>query len=163
MPETLQKRSGKAIILHPPTMRVLILRLEAEERARRSTPGCEFDEWHIPGGSLEAEDDGSTEAAAIREAAEETGLDITVRRKIGNSEWNAFYDGQPAHFTADFYLAIAGEDEQKTPSIKLSRESSEAAWVSMKELTDYVGRGLTSQAVELIPVAVRTYEESLNG
>lgn len=163
MPETLQKRSGKAIILHPPTMRVLILRLEAEERAKRSTPDKGFDEWHITGGSLEKADDGSTALAAKRESKEETGLNVTIRQRVGSSSWDAFYEGQPAHFEADFYLATAGEEEREPPAVRLSTESSEAAWVSEEELPEYAGRGLTQQAKKFIPVAIHTYKDMPDG
>ena len=163
MSEKIQKQVGKAIIVHCPTMRALILRLEPEERAKRSTPDRAYDEWHVPGGSLEERDGGSTEAAAVREGSEETGLDVRVVHKIGEAAWDAFYEREPAHFTADFYLCTAAGDQSEPPEVVIGRESADSAWVTVDELSGYMERGLTAEADQYIREGLRQLAEVQHG
>ncbi|HIA92303.1 TPA: NUDIX hydrolase [Candidatus Saccharibacteria bacterium] len=150
MSEILRKSVGKAIVIHRPSMSALILRLNKAERARRSTPNVEYDEWHIPGGSTEPEDGGSKQRAAIRETFEETGQNINVIGSLGSAAWNAFFEGSPADFSAEFFLCLLEDEKSEVPEIMLSNESSEAAWVSVEELDRYEQRGLTPEAKKFI-------------
>jgi|GEM_PF-3480015 len=140
----LQKLAGKAIVVHPPTARILILQLEANERARRSTPEYKYDEWHVPGGSVEDEDNGSTEAAAVREVWDECQLRVQVIGWLGHASWSAYYEGQPADFEADFYLTITGDDQVDPPPVITGQENSAAAWALLEEFENY--SGLTEEA-----------------
>ncbi len=147
MPDRLEKSVGKAIIVHRPTRRVLILRLnEAERKARTDDPSKPYDEWHIPGGSTEPEDGDSREAAAIREAKEETKLLVRSLGSLGLAEWDAFYDGTPAHFRAEFFACVPLADTPEPPAVSLDQESSDFAWASEDELPGYIPKGLTKEA-----------------
>lgn len=155
MSQTLHKKVGKAVIIHPPSMQALILRLNAAERRARSTPEAEYDEWHIPGGSLEPEDEGSAEKAAVREALEETGLHVRVLGSLGVDGWHALYEGQPADFTAEFFACVTGADLPEPPAVITSGESAESTWVVETELQAYQSKGLTAQAARFIPLALQ--------
>ena len=154
MSEVLQKKVGKAVIVHPSTRRVLILRLNEAERRARSTPEKIFDEWHIPGGSLEPEDEDSAEKAAVREAREETGLTVRVLGSLGVDGWEALYEGQRAEFTAEFFVCVVGEDQPEPPVVAIGGESDDSAWITEAEMDEYASHGLTPQAARFIPLAL---------
>jgi len=98
--------------------------------------------WSIPGGLVEIGERVSD--AAVREAKEETGLDVDLVRVIGvvdkiirDDDSNVKY-----HFVIIDYLA-----EPRTGLLKASSDALEAKWVNVDELTRY---DLTSSLVELI-------------
>jgi ADP-ribose pyrophosphatase YjhB (NUDIX family) len=157
----LQKKVGKAVIVHPRTGRVLILQLNEEERRARSTPGKEFNEWHIPGGSEEPVDEGSAEKAAVREALEETGLVLRVLGVLGVANWDALYEGEQAHFEATFFACVVGEGELEPPVVATGEESTASAWITEAEMPNYVPQGLTPQAQQFIPLAIQMVQEEV--
>ena len=126
---TLEKLAAKAVVVDPKTIRALILRLNEEERKLKGR-----DEWHLPGG---ARDDDSEELSetARREVREETGIHNTqVVGELETAEWDAYYNGSPAHFTAHiFELEVIGA----VPEVVLSNESSDSAWAGLNDLDNY--------------------------
>ncbi len=139
---------AKALVVDKATRKVLILRLEGGERAKRG-----IDEWHVPGGSYEQEKDVDLEATAIREVQEEVGLRIRVICELGKSAWDAYYEGERTHFEATFFLA---ELEQDPNEAVIDRsEADELAWVDERTMLDYPA--LTPEARRFIPMALEDY------
>jgi len=147
---TLVKNPAKVVVVHPERSAALILHLEAEERRKRG-----IDEWHLPGGCFETDKDQTLEDTAHREVSEETGgLQIRILGTLGTAGWDAYYEGEPAHFEATFFQAEALPDEAtgRIPDIQTSQESDAAAWVSVRQLNDYPG--LTTEARRYITQAL---------
>jgi ADP-ribose pyrophosphatase YjhB (NUDIX family) len=121
--------AAKAVVVDPATNRALILRLNAEERAKKGR-----DEWHLPGGVR----DDVTETlpdAARREVREESGIENTkVIGLVDYGEWQAFYEGDPARFLA---LIFELEVQGTVPDVTVSHEHTEAAWVGLDNIDTY--------------------------
>ena len=101
-----------------------------------------FGLWSIPGGLVEIGERVSD--AAVREAKEETGLDVDLVRVIGvvdkiirDDDSNVKY-----HFVIIDYLA-----EPRTGLLKAASDAMEAKWVKADELTRY---DLTPSLLELL-------------
>lgn len=136
------RQSAKAVLVNPQNNTALILRLNKTERERRG-----IDEWHMPGGVRDdpAEDMPQT---ACREVAEESGLKARVIRELGKEEWNAYYEGTPAHFEATIFELEVVCDAANAPQAEVSDEHSESAWISSAELGNYPA--LTKEARKYI-------------
>lgn len=129
MAETLQKVAAKAVLVDPKTNRALILRLNRKEREKRG-----IDEWHLPGGALDYPEE-PFDVAVVREIGEESGIQkVKVLGELGVEEWDAFYEGEPAHFEAHMLEAeVIGE----VPKVSISDEHEESAWVGRLDLDRY--------------------------
>lgn len=139
---------AKVLVVDKIARKVLILRLEGGERAKR-----QIDEWHVPGGSYEEEKDVDLEATAIREVQEEVGLKVKVIKKLGESAWDAYYEGERTHFEATFFLAELDQDPAEAVIDK--SEADELAWVDETTMLDYLA--LTPEARRFIPMALEDY------
>jgi 8-oxo-dGTP diphosphatase len=95
-------RTATAIITKPPNMILLIKRL--------TMPFSGY--WALPGGRL---DPGETvEETVIREVKEETGLDVTIVRKIGEYHEKGIHDNVEYNYLpACFLVKIVGGEIQK--------------------------------------------------
>ncbi len=97
---------------------------------RRNEPGKGL--WSIPGGVLELGE--TLEAAAKREAKEETGVEITVDSLL--DVYNLIKNDEAGriryHYVLINYLAHYVEGE-----LKLNDESSDIKWVKLDELNRY--------------------------
>lgn len=121
--------AAKAIVVDPGTNRALILRLNAEERAKKGR-----DEWHLPGG-VRDDDTEKLPDAARREVREESGIEnTTVVGLVDYGEWQAFYEGDPSRFLA---LIFELEVQGKVPEVAVSHEHTESAWVGLQDLDNY--------------------------
>jgi 8-oxo-dGTP pyrophosphatase MutT (NUDIX family) len=109
-----------------------------------------FDKWMMPGGHVESDE--NQYECAIREAKEETGLDINIVNFHGDNLGNTFedtvviplpyviqevnvpeYKGKPEHRHIDF-LYVATTD---TNAIQIAeRESHDIRWFTEEELID---------------------------
>jgi 8-oxo-dGTP pyrophosphatase MutT (NUDIX family) len=142
--ESMPREVAKTVLIHEG--RALILRLESEEREKRG-----IDEWHVPGGSREPEDV-DIEDAATRETLEETGLKVTIVRKLGEARWEAFYNGKPASFKADFFESKL-EDGQTPDMLKLDKtEADDYAWIKVSDFDAYPA--LTDEAKKFISMVL---------
>lgn len=87
--------------------------------------------WVFPGGAIEAGE--SPEDAAVREVAEETGLNVEAAKVLGDRVHPK--SGVPMHYVAVQLVggeAMVADDE----------ELDAVAWISHAEIADYVPYGL---------------------
>ena len=106
-----------ALILHPVRPAVLIA------RRRKGAHLAEF--WEFPGGKVEAGEE--TPACAVREAREETGLEVSPVE-----EWERVVYAYPERTVALYPVVCrAATDEAR------ALESDEIAWATAEELAMY--------------------------
>ena len=99
---------------------ILLLRRAVE-------PG--FGDWDLPAGYLDPHE--SMEEAALREAREESGLEVELIRLIGA------YTSRTGNAVSAVYLAKQVDPEQP---VTLDHESSAFAWVTRNELPGWLPR-----------------------
>ncbi len=87
--------------------------------------------WCLPGGAVESGE--SVAEACIREAWEETGLSVSVKRLVGvysNPDQLVIYpDGNKA-----FFVVLSFEAEVIGGELKLSNETTEAGYYTFEEM-----------------------------
>ena len=90
-------------------------------------------EWCLPKGHLEGSE--TPEEAAVREIAEETGIDGEVLESLGAIDYWFFADGHRIHKTVHLFLlrALSGD---VTVENDPDHEAVEAAWVGLDVLED---------------------------
>ncbi len=84
--------------------------------------------WDLPAGYLEPGE--SPEEGALRETREEAGLDVQLVRLVG------VYTSREANAISTIYLARPADAD----GVMLDSESSDHAWVSRKEVADWLPR-----------------------
>lgn len=97
-------------------------------------------QWDIPKGKRKKRE--KVKRCALREVAEETGLDrelLSVRGKLCRSGYVTYYASQPVYKTVDwFVMEYAGSIEDRlTPDI--SENIDLCAWVPLEELPERMG------------------------
>lgn len=108
-------------------------------------------EWCLPKGHLEGSE--TPEQAAVREIAEETGIDGRVLESLGAIDYWFFADGHRIHKTVHLFLlqALGGEP---TVDNDPDHEAVEAAWIGLDVLEQRLAfpneRKAVRQAVERI-------------
>jgi 8-oxo-dGTP pyrophosphatase MutT (NUDIX family) len=106
--------------------------------------------WSLPKGHVEP---GETAAqAAVREVAEETGIDGQVLAELGTIDFWFVADGRRVHKTVHHFLLLALDPHQELSDADL--EVSEVAWVPVGELAERLAyadeRRLVEQVAELL-------------
>ena len=102
-----------------------------------------------PAGHLEAEE--TLQAAACREALEETGWDITLDHFIGVQQWYS-----PVHQHHIVRFAFAGHPSQYHPERSLDQGITRALWMTYAEITAAGARPRS-------PLVLRTLDDWLAG
>ncbi|HEX5586702.1 MAG TPA: NUDIX domain-containing protein [Acidimicrobiia bacterium] len=90
-------------------------------------------EWSVPGGRVEAGE--AVHLAVVREAYEETGLEVVVDRFLGWVEriGDDPLDGTPHHFVI---LDFAVTPLDPTQPLVAGDDAAEARWVPLADITD---------------------------
>jgi len=106
--------------------------------------------WSLPKGHVEP---GETALeAAIREVAEETGIDGQVVAELGTIDFWFVADGRRVHKTVHHFLLVALDPAQELSDADL--EVSEVAWVPVAELADRLAyadeRRLVARVTDLL-------------
>ena len=143
------KYPAKVVLVDAATQKVLVLRLEKNERKKRG-----IDEWHLPGGSFDESLDSSLEDTAHREVLEETGLTMKIVKRIGVAARDAFYEGNKSHFEATFFHAELTQDPND--AVVDASEADELAWINGNDIASYPA--LTREAKKYIPEVLSEYE-----
>ena len=104
--------------------------------------------WSLPKGHVEAGE--TTEQAAVREVAEETGIDGRITARLGSVDYTFTVEGRRVHKRVHHFLMVAVGGELSDADI----EVTEVAWVPLDQLDDrlaYAGeRRLARRATELL-------------
>jgi 8-oxo-dGTP pyrophosphatase MutT (NUDIX family) len=104
--------------------------------------------WSLPKGHVEAGE--TTEQAAVREVAEETGIDGRITARLGSVDYTFTVEGRRVHKRVHHFLMVAVGGELSDADI----EVTEVAWVPLDQLNDrlaYAGeRRLARRATELL-------------
>ena len=103
-------------------------------------------EWCLPKGHLEGAE--TPEEAAVREIAEETGIDGRVLEPLGAIDYWFFADGHRIHKTVHLFLlqAVGGD---VTVENDPDHEAVEAAWIGLDVLEDRLAFPNERKAVRL--------------
>lgn len=92
-----------------------------------------FGHWDLPKGKMERRDGGSSEAAALREVREETGLKHLEIIGTLPDTWHIYEAGEARVLKQTCWFSMVADDGQK-----LKPQASEgiflARWISMKEI-----------------------------
>ncbi len=104
--------------------------------------------WSLPKGHIERGE--TTEQAAVREVAEETGISGRITAKLGSVEYTFVADGRLIHKRVHHFLMEAVDGELSDADV----EVTEVAWVPLTDLSRrlaYAGeRRLVRRAVEML-------------
>ncbi len=127
-------RTATAIIPYP-NSKILLIKRDTE-------PFKGY--WALPGGRLEPGE--TVEQTIVREVKEETGLEVTVLRKVGEYHERGTQDGvEYDYYPACFVVRVVGGEIRRQPSeiqeIKLFRLSDfpkDLAFVHNQMVKDYI-------------------------
>ena len=104
--------------------------------------------WSLPKGHIE--DGESTEEAAVREVAEETGIAGRIVGRLGTIDFWFMAEGRRVHKTVHHFLLRAEGGELSDSDIEVAA----VAWVPLAELTTKLAyedeRALVARAPELL-------------
>ena len=104
--------------------------------------------WSLPKGHVEHGE--TTEQAAIREVAEETGISGRITARLGSVDYTFTADGRRIHKRVHHFLMVAVGGELSDADV----EVTEVAWVPLEELDErlaYAGeRRLARRATEML-------------
>lgn len=104
--------------------------------------------WSLPKGHVERGE--TTEQAAVREVAEETGISGRITARLGSVEYSFTAQGKRIHKRVHHFLMVALDEELSDADV----EVTEVAWVPLAEMNQrlaYAGeRRLARRAVELL-------------
>ena len=103
-------------------------------------------EWCLPKGHLEGEE--TPEQAAVREIAEETGIEGRVLESLGAIDYWFFADGYRIHKTVHLYL-LQATGGRLTVENDPDAEAVDAAWIGMDVLEDRLAFPNERKAVRL--------------
>jgi len=119
---------GVGAIIHDGAGRVLLLKRAESLDASRSTVGL----WSNPGGEVEFGE--TVEAAALREAREELGVEIEIEQTIGCSD--QILPKSRVHWHLVAFLARIARGE---PRIMEPEKSDDLAWFDVSALPENCG------------------------
>lgn len=98
--------------------------------------------WEVPGGKLDEGQD--LEEALKREVIEETGLEIEIISPLAFTQSRVMQEGKYAGLP---YVRLFYIGKSMSGELTLSNEHSEAVWIKLSQLEDYVVRGDVTKAV----------------
>jgi len=101
--------------------------------------------WSLPKGHVEPGE--STEAAAVREVAEETGITGRVLATLGTIDFWFVADGRRIHKTVHHFLLMATHGELSADDI----EVEQVEWVPLRDLPDRLAYADERRLIEQVP------------
>lgn len=101
--------------------------------------------WSLPKGHVEPGE--TTEDAAVREVAEETGITGQVVAELGTIDFWFVADGRRIHKTVHHFLLMATDGELSADDV----EVEEVAWVPLGELPKRLAYADERRLIERVP------------
>jgi len=101
--------------------------------------------WSLPKGHVEPGE--TTEDAAVREVAEETGITGQVVAELGTIDFWFVADGRRIHKTVHHFLMMATDGELSADDV----EVEEVAWVPLGELPKRLAYADERRLIERVP------------
>ena len=101
--------------------------------------------WSLPKGHVEPGE--TTEDAAVREVAEETGITGQVVAELGTIDFWFVADGRRIHKTVHHFLLMATDGELSADDV----EVEEVAWVPLGELPNRLAYADERRLIERVP------------
>jgi 8-oxo-dGTP pyrophosphatase MutT (NUDIX family) len=101
--------------------------------------------WSLPKGHVEAGE--TTEAAAIREVAEETGITGRVLAPLGTIDFWFVAEGRRIHKTVHHFLLMAQSGELSDEDI----EVEQVEWVPLSELAERLAYDDERRLIQAVP------------
>jgi len=101
--------------------------------------------WSLPKGHVEPGE--TTEDAAVREVAEETGITSQVVAELGTIDFWFVADGRRIHKTVHHFLMMATDGELSADDV----EVEEVAWVPLGELPKRLAYADERRLIERVP------------
>ena len=101
--------------------------------------------WSLPKGHVEAGE--TTEAAAVREVAEETGITGEVVAPLGTIDFWFVAEGRRIHKTVHHFLLLAQSGELSADDV----EVEQVEWVPLEELSGRLAYADERRLVEQVP------------
>ena len=101
--------------------------------------------WSLPKGHVEPGE--TTEDAAVREVAEETGITSQVVAELGTIDFWFVADGRRIHKTVHHFLMMATDGELSADDV----EVEEVAWVLLGELPKRLAYADERRLIERVP------------
>ncbi len=101
--------------------------------------------WSLPKGHIEAGE--TSEQAAVREVAEETGISGRVVGELGTIDFWFVAEGRRIHKTVHHYLLLAETGELSDADV----EVTEVAWVPLEELAERLAYDDERRLVARVP------------
>ena len=101
--------------------------------------------WSLPKGHVEPGE--TTEDAAVREVAEETGITGRVLAELGTIDFWFVADGRRVHKTVHHFLLVATDGELSDEDV----EVEQVAWVPLGELAARLAYADERRLIERVP------------
>ncbi|MCW2694863.1 MAG: ADP-ribose pyrophosphatase [Mycobacterium sp.] len=106
--------------------------------------------WSLPKGHVEAGE--SRETTAMREVAEETGIESRVLGPLGTIDYRFEWQGRRVHKTVHHFLLLATGGELSDADT----EVDEVAWVPLRELGSRLAHDSERRLARKVPSLLRT-------
>ena len=130
---------------------MVVRRLRGEWRLAAIRPGGKDKVWALPKGLIGSGE--SAAEAAVREVAEETGLEVRLMEKLGDVRYVYTWEGERVFKVVSFFLLRYSRGRLGDLPVAFRHEVAEARWLPLKDasrLLSYKGeREMAERALQI--------------